>query len=296
MSHDVRRASYAGSVSEKDRAALLAGEAVVGQFQVAGADDVVPGVLRWSAESGATLDLIDDASGFPRTFAVPRFHVYGVLRHGAEVTLHDCLLRRLAFVDQPTHVSASTLAFGAQVLPQTIWPRAIYSTAALSEWRNDSGMRFYKPAPRKRAETQELFQAARQEKMRVSHDGLVRIRIAIAPAMEAIRGLRQWLDYGAFQGWLAKPPVGALLRRAASDPDFRGALVAELRPDGQPSMLCTGITLLGATGHLVGDVRDMAERLVGGAFRGSHADVLGMDVLSGRVRPLAWCLHEALNG
>jgi ApeA N-terminal domain 1 len=150
MSHDVRRAFYAGSVSEKDRAALLAGEAVVGQFQVAGTDNVVPGVLRWSAESGATLELIDDASGFPRTFAVPRFHVYGVLRHGAEVTLHDCLLRRLAFVDQPTHVSASTLAFGAHVLPQTTWPHAIYSTAALSEWRNDSGMHFSKPAPRKR--------------------------------------------------------------------------------------------------------------------------------------------------
>lgn len=147
-----------------------------------------------------------------------------------------------------------------------------------------------------RAETQKLFQAARQEKMRASHDGLVRIRLAIAPAMEAVHGLRQWLDYGAFQGWLAKPPAGALLRRAASDPDFRGALVTELRPDGHPSLLCTAITLLGATGHLAGDVRGMAERLIKSAFRGSHADVLGMDVLSGRVRPLAWCLHEALNG
>jgi hypothetical protein len=147
-----------------------------------------------------------------------------------------------------------------------------------------------------RAVTQKLFQAARQQEMRVSHDGLVRIRLAIAPAMEAVHGLRQWLDYGAFQGWLAKPPAAVLLRRAASDSDFRDALVTELRPDGHPSLLCTGITLLGATGHLVGDVRDMAEGLVTGAFRGSHADVLGMDVLGGRVRPLAWCLHEALNG
>ena len=148
-----------------------------------------------------------------------------------------------------------------------------------------------------RAETQKMFQAARQEQIRATHDGLVRIRLAMAPAVEAVHGLRQWLDYGAFQGWLAKPPAGALLRRVASDSGFRGALVTELlRPDGHPSMLCTGITLLGATGHLVGDVREMAERLVEGAFRGSHADILGMDVLGGRVRPLAWCLHEALNG
>jgi hypothetical protein len=147
-----------------------------------------------------------------------------------------------------------------------------------------------------RAETQKMFRAARQEQLRASHDGLVRIRLAIAPAMEAVHGLQQWLDYGAFQGWLAKPPAAALLRRAASDAEFRSALVAELRPNGHPSLLCTGITVLGATGYLVGDVRDMAEGLLERAFRGSHADVLGMDVLGGRVRPLAWCLHEALNG
>jgi len=137
-------------MSDKDRAALLAGEAVVGQFQVAGTDDVVPGVLRWSAEAGATLELINEASGFPRAFGGPRFQVYGVLRSGTDVTLHDCFLRRLMSFDQPTHVSAATLAFGAHVLAETTWPRAIYSTVALSEWRNDSGIHLSRPAPRKR--------------------------------------------------------------------------------------------------------------------------------------------------
>ncbi|HEV7773888.1 MAG TPA: hypothetical protein VGO48_11445 [Conexibacter sp.] len=129
-------------MSQRDRTALLAGEAVVGEFQVAGTDGIVPGVLYWSAEVGATLELIGEAPSFPRSFGHPPFEVHGVLRNGGDVTLLDCMLRRLTMFDRPTHVSSSALAFGAHVLPDTRWPRAVYSTAALSEWRNDSAFHF----------------------------------------------------------------------------------------------------------------------------------------------------------
>jgi len=127
-------------VSKKDREALLAGAVVVGRFQVIGTDDDVPGVLRWSARDGATLELIDDASGFPRSFDAPPFGVHGLLRNGGEVTLLDCRVSKMQLFDRPTHVRGSTLAYGAQVSSETCWPRAIYGTAELSEWRNDSGI------------------------------------------------------------------------------------------------------------------------------------------------------------
>jgi len=68
-------------------------------------------------------------------------------RNGGDVTLHDCMVRRMAMFDQPTHVDSPTLAYGAHVRAGTRWPRAIYSTAALSEWRNDSGFHFPMPSP-----------------------------------------------------------------------------------------------------------------------------------------------------
>ncbi|PTL54101.1 hypothetical protein [Paraconexibacter algicola] len=127
-------------MSKKDREALLAGEVVVGRFQVIGTEDVVPGVLRWSARDGATLELIDDASGFPRSFDALPFGVHGLLRNGGEVSLFDCRVSRMQLLDHPTHIRCSTLAYGAQVLPEDRWPRAIYGTAALSQWRDDSGI------------------------------------------------------------------------------------------------------------------------------------------------------------
>ncbi len=136
-------------MSEADRTALLDGERVIGRFDVAGADHGVPGVLAWQADSGATLELIDDAPGFPRAFASDTLTVHGQLRGGKSVTLLDARLTQITN-GRPSRLHAATLALGAVTDARQPWPRAIYSTAALSEWRNDTGIQFSRPARRKR--------------------------------------------------------------------------------------------------------------------------------------------------
>jgi hypothetical protein len=67
--------------------------------------------------------------------------------------LHDCLIRRIAMGDQPTHLSSPTLLFGTHASSDSRWPRAIYGTAALSEWRDDSAFFFpMKTRPRRPSE------------------------------------------------------------------------------------------------------------------------------------------------
>lgn len=148
--HQKGRGYAAATMSEIDKAALLTGQAVVGQFEVAGSTDVVPGVLTWTPESGASLERIDEAAGFPRTFDGPLFVVHAITRNGGKLTLLDAWLNQTTFDGRPTRVRAVTLAYGALVMPEDGWPRAIYSTAALPEWRNDSGIHYSRPAPRKR--------------------------------------------------------------------------------------------------------------------------------------------------
>lgn len=116
-----------------------------------GSTDAVGGVLRWSATSGASLELVDAAPDFPRDFESPGFVVHGITEHGGDVTLMDCMLRQLALGDQPRRVSAATLAWGALISPRDRWPRSIFATANLSEWRNDTGFDVSRPASRRRA-------------------------------------------------------------------------------------------------------------------------------------------------
>jgi hypothetical protein len=50
---------------ERTRARLLAGETVLGYFEIAGTDDPLPGSLRWNADSGAMVELLDPKWGSP---------------------------------------------------------------------------------------------------------------------------------------------------------------------------------------------------------------------------------------
>lgn len=137
-------------VWDKTKTALRSGEYVTGHFAPAGSDLDTPGVLRWSAESGANLDLIGDTSRWPAQFGDERYAIHGLLSDGDQITLLDAMVRTTSFDRQLRRMSSSTLALGAHIELGHRWTRAIYSTANLSEWRADTGIKPSRPAPRRR--------------------------------------------------------------------------------------------------------------------------------------------------
>jgi ApeA N-terminal domain 1 len=143
------RFSAAVTISSKAVAALREGRALTGYFVPRGLEAEVPGVLSWSFEGGARLDLIGDTSAWPEVGS-PHFVVHGWLRDGGDVSLMHAWVKTVAMTDQVTALRSSTLALGEQVELDTRWTRAFYSTANLSEWRRDSGLAYSHPAPRAR--------------------------------------------------------------------------------------------------------------------------------------------------
>ncbi len=62
------------------------------------------------------------------------FTVHGYTRDGEGITLLHTWIRQVAFGDQLTTVSSSTVALGATIEQDTLWSRASYGTANLTEW------------------------------------------------------------------------------------------------------------------------------------------------------------------
>jgi ApeA N-terminal domain 1 len=139
-----------GVVWDKTKAVLRAGEYLTGHFAPAQTDLSTPGVLRWSERTGANLELIGDTFGWPAEFGDERYVIHGQLADGDEITLLDAMVRTTSFDHQLRRISSSTLALGAHIEPGHRWTRAIYSTANLSEWRADTGIKPSHPAPRSR--------------------------------------------------------------------------------------------------------------------------------------------------
>ena len=133
------------------KARLSRGEPLVGWFFPTGGEDFeVPGSFSWSAERGGRLDLIGPVSGWPQDLGGDPFCVHGYSREGDQITLLDARVTAMRFVDEPTRVHCATLAIGDFVTPDERWPRAIYSTANLGEWRADTGLSFSWPNKRAR--------------------------------------------------------------------------------------------------------------------------------------------------
>lgn len=128
---------------------LREGRGLTGYFTPAGSDLEAAGVLTWSADEGAWLELLGETQNWPQ-MGSPHFAVHGSLRDAGDVTLLSCLVRRVAMMDEVTAVSSNTLALGEHVDRETRWPRAIYSTANLSEWRADTGLTYSRPARKTR--------------------------------------------------------------------------------------------------------------------------------------------------
>jgi ApeA N-terminal domain 1 len=139
-------------IPKKARTALSEGRSLTGHFVPAGLETrEVAGILSWSFEDGARLELVGDTEGWPAMDA-PHFVVHGSLRDGGDVSLLHAWIRSTAMVDEVTAVWSSTLALGEHVDLDAVWVRAIYSTAHLTEWRGVTGLD-YSHSPESKSES-----------------------------------------------------------------------------------------------------------------------------------------------
>ena len=120
---------------------LEAGASLSGLFWPAGADFATPGVLSWSDETGARLQLaaLDDPwpTDFNRLFTV-HAQLHGYV--GMPLTLmHSRVVQKLN-LNQPALIHAQTLASGAHTDPDERWPVANFMPYGLHEWYPVTGL------------------------------------------------------------------------------------------------------------------------------------------------------------
>jgi hypothetical protein len=118
---------------------LVAGEAVTGMFAPAGAEFASPGVLNWSNDEGALLELADRTHPWPAG-KQGGFIVHGTPYEGDAVTLMGCRVRRWSFSNVATHISSTTLAVGEHTEPGERWPKANFRPGTLHEWIPETGL------------------------------------------------------------------------------------------------------------------------------------------------------------
>jgi hypothetical protein len=125
---------------------LEAGDSVTGIFAPAGGSDsfATPGVLTWSSEQGAALELAERSDPWPRDPG-ELFTVHGEPHEGDVVTLLDARVRRRSSFDQTSHVTSWTLALGALTDMNDRWERANYRPGTLPEWLADTGLTIDRP-------------------------------------------------------------------------------------------------------------------------------------------------------
>jgi hypothetical protein len=134
-------------LSEKTQAALLAGDDLLGHFGPAGVSPTTPGLLRWSADHGAHLDLVEPTDEWPNDMGSAQFTVHGLTSNGDDITLLDTWIRYQTADNRTTGVSSSTLVLGGHIDPHTSWTQASYSTANLTEWVREHGRAVSYPGP-----------------------------------------------------------------------------------------------------------------------------------------------------
>jgi hypothetical protein len=145
-------------------------------------------------------------------------------------------------------------------------------------------------------EARARFDAARQDRLPLSLDVGVRLRLLVGDSDEALEALCSWLQEGEGQSWLVAPPTTAALRRTAGDPRFAHGLRGRLRDGATPSEVGSGARLLAAAGRLDHETRGVFEERCAAALTGPDTDLIGLDMVAEELRPLGWILWDALNG
>jgi hypothetical protein len=129
---------------------LKSGESILGSFGLSGSEESLPGLLRWSPDSGAMIELNEPAK-WPVQVGSEHLTIHGVIEDSNAITLLDSVIRTTTFDDQTKRIGSYTLVLGEHIESNTTWDRAIYSTTHLPEWRGITGLTHsVKDAPRKR--------------------------------------------------------------------------------------------------------------------------------------------------
>jgi len=118
---------------------LVAGRPVTGLFAPSGADFATPGILSWTEEQGAELQLVDLSDPWPSDFG-DSFTVHGKPHTGDEVTLLRARVQSKTAFERTTHITSGILALGDHSDVEERWPIANYSPASLHEWIPDTGL------------------------------------------------------------------------------------------------------------------------------------------------------------
>lgn len=120
---------------------LEGGEPVTGIFRPSGASEsfATPGVLTWSNDTGALLELAERSDPWPQDFG-ERFTVHGNTHEGGPITLLDARVRRLSSFDRASHVESWTLAMGTLMNSDDVWSIAKYRPGSLHEWLPETGL------------------------------------------------------------------------------------------------------------------------------------------------------------
>jgi hypothetical protein len=133
----------------KTKIALRGGATLDGHFWPAAGGEPTPAILRWDDEQGGRLDLIEPPWGWRAELGGPPITIHGTTAENEDVTLLDSWVNRVELGDRIARLHVPTVAIGEKTLPQRRWPRAIYSTANLSEWRAETGLKSAFPSTRR---------------------------------------------------------------------------------------------------------------------------------------------------
>lgn len=215
--------------------ALKDSEILGGFFSLPDVDWDVPGLLSWS-EDGAKLELIESHAAWPRDLRARTYTVHGRIET-LDVTLLGAWTQGVSLGDVVKRVLAPTLAVGAWVQEDDRWPDAIYSTAHLSEWRSDSGLRYSRARPLwKRLTRRKSLGALRIEVGRATRDEfeLAGAKVAFAGRTEtSVAHSPDWsvATSQELQVTPAQPATMAELRQRFAEPLWSLTSFVADRPD-----------------------------------------------------------------
>lgn len=138
-------------ISSRAKEKLQRGDPLIGWFAPAGASDDVAGVLRWSSDDGARLELLEAGADWPQEVGAREFTVHGSLRDGGEISMLSCWVQRRDPLRQAVvAVMSPGMAVGGLTTPRERWARAVFATHNLDHWRPYTGLKFSRPNRRRR--------------------------------------------------------------------------------------------------------------------------------------------------
>jgi hypothetical protein len=115
------------------------GHRVVGMFAPAEAEYETPGVLTWTPERGAELELADLSDPWPTDFN-ETFVVHGRPHDGEPVTLLQAQVKARTMGHRTSELRSLTLALGAHATMEDRWLYSHYRPASLHEWLPETGL------------------------------------------------------------------------------------------------------------------------------------------------------------